>query len=693
MLDGGAQSGELAAELAAAGVPVVLSVDAPGEAPGRDQGKGETTQWPVYDNAAKLAAAGVEIAIAPDGGLRTRDLRFAAQLASRGGLSDAAALRAITLGAAKLLGVDARIGSLVPGKDADLCVLSGSPVSATSGVLATWVDGALAWKSPAAKVVVIEADELYLGDGEVLRPGQVLLKDGRIAEVGHRVGHPIGAQVVQAPAAMPGMIDALCYLGLDGSQRVPQTDFKLARILDGVDDVDRRVAKSGVTTVCLAPRGVSESGTPVMAYKPASEDSESKVVADPCALRLQWTNANRLQSGSRVKELLEKAREYDKKWRDYEEALKKWVPPAATEPESEAKADEAANDGEKKDDKAKEGEKKDEASGDKKDEKKDDKKKKDKKDEDEPDPVTGIWNAKVTVPPYAEEGALRLRFELKGETITGSLRCDQVSDALVQLAGVWKEKKLHLTGIATRGMLVIDGEAKGGKFEATLKLGATDVKLTAERETKDLVNATRPELRRTKSEEAKEPKGKPRSPGIDDKLEPFRRAMKGQAAIVVSVDREDEILACVAAFEAAGIAPVLYGAGDVLRVISQVRGRVAGVLLSQIVLDVEEGKGLNDLRNRYAELAAAGIPIAFHSLAEEGASELPLIAAYAIANGLSPDVALRALTSDVAKMFGIQARVGRLATGLDGDVLVLDGPPLEPSTSVLRAFVSGEEVR
>ena len=44
-------------------------------------------------------------------------------------------------------------------------------------------------------------------------------------------------------------------------------------------------------------------------------------------------------------------------------------------------------------------------------------------------------------------------------------------------------------------------------------------------------------------------------------------------------------------------------------------------------------------------------------------------------------------------MMGIGARIGRLAVGMDGDVVLLDGPPLEPATSVLRAFVNGEEVR
>jgi imidazolonepropionase-like amidohydrolase len=59
---------------------------------------------------------------------------------------------------------------------------------------------------------------------------------------------------------------------------------------------------------------------------------------------------------------------------------------------------------------------------------------------------------------------------------------------------------------------------------------------------------------------------------------------------------------------------------------------------------------------------------------------------------MSPDGAVRALTADAADMLAIGARVGRLAAGLDGDVLLLDEPPLEPETSVVRAWVNGEEV-
>jgi hypothetical protein len=504
------------------------------------------------------------------------------------------------------------------------------------------------------------------------------------------------------PAAMPGIIDALGFLGTDGSQRAPQPDFKLARIVSPGDRIDRLVAKSGVTTVVLAPRGQSDNGVPMMAYKPAAEDTKSMVLADPAALRLRWTDENRLKSGEKVKDLLGKAKEYDKKWRDYEEAIKKWTPPPP-EPQAEEKAeagkDDKAKADEKKPEEKKADEKKEGASGDKKDgasgEKKDgtsgDKKK--GKSEPEADPVSGIWTAKVKVPPFEEEAALRVALRLEGDAVTGTLRSVQVSSSLVALAGTWKEGKVALVGLGTRGWVELAGEAKEGKLEAKLKVGGQEVAVAGTRETKDVVVAKRPEIRREKKEETPEPKGKPRAPGVDEKLEPFRRAMRSQGAIVVNVDREDEILACVAAFEDAGIRPVLYGAQDAWRVAAKIRGRVAGVLLTQSVIEIEDGKGLNDARNRYVELSAAGIPVAFHSLAEEGAADLPLFAAYVVSLGLGPDTALRALTHDAARMMGIDSRVGRLAPGLDGDVILLDGPPLEASTSVVRAFVDGNEVR
>jgi imidazolonepropionase-like amidohydrolase len=90
-----------------------------------------------------LAAASVPVAIATgaDGPLAVRHLPLAAALAAGNGLDREAALRAVTLGAAEAAGFAKRVGSLEPGKDADLLVLDGDPLAAGTRVVAVWIDG------------------------------------------------------------------------------------------------------------------------------------------------------------------------------------------------------------------------------------------------------------------------------------------------------------------------------------------------------------------------------------------------------------------------------------------------------------------------------------------------------------------------------------------------------------------------
>ena len=71
---------------------------------------------------------------------------------------------------------------------------------------------------------------------------------------------------------------------------------------------------------------------------------------------------------------------------------------------------------------------------------------------------------------------------------------------------------------------------------------------------------------------------------------------------------------------------------------------------------------------------------------------LPRALAMATRYGLGAEQALRSMTADAADMLGVADRVGRLQTGLDGDLVVLSGPPFDLRTQVLHVFVNGAEV-
>ncbi|WP_027944337.1 amidohydrolase [Amycolatopsis taiwanensis] len=67
-------------------------------------------------------------------------------------------------------------------------------------------------------------------------------------------------------------------------------------------------------------------------------------------------------------------------------------------------------------------------------------------------------------------------------------------------------------------------------------------------------------------------------------------------------------------------------------------------------------------------------------------------AALAVKEGLEPDAALRALTVNPASMLGLDDRIGALKPGLDADVVVWSGDPLDVMNRALRVFVRGNEV-
>jgi imidazolonepropionase-like amidohydrolase len=125
----------VADEIARRGVPVsTLVVDSPG-------GKAELLNLGL-ENPGMLERAGVPVAIHTDDFLTSSRLFLrSAALAVRGGMSEAGALSAVTLAAARMLDLDDRLGSLEPGKDADLVLLSGPPFSVRTRVLETWIEG------------------------------------------------------------------------------------------------------------------------------------------------------------------------------------------------------------------------------------------------------------------------------------------------------------------------------------------------------------------------------------------------------------------------------------------------------------------------------------------------------------------------------------------------------------------------
>ncbi|HAR35796.1 MAG TPA: amidohydrolase [Acidobacteria bacterium] len=137
VLVGCAEGYLLAEEIARRKIPVIVGPF--GIGPKRTE-----TERVATTNAARLQAAGVKVVLQSEVqyGLGTlEELPLVAALAVRGGLPEEEALKAITINAAEVMGVAGKIGSLEPGKEADLVIFSGHPLDYRSRVKRVLIGG------------------------------------------------------------------------------------------------------------------------------------------------------------------------------------------------------------------------------------------------------------------------------------------------------------------------------------------------------------------------------------------------------------------------------------------------------------------------------------------------------------------------------------------------------------------------
>ena len=89
-------------------------------------------------------------------------------------------------------------------------------------------------------------------------------------------------------------------------------------------------------------------------------------------------------------------------------------------------------------------------------------------------------------------------------------------------------------------------------------------------------------------------------------------------------------------------------------------------------------------------LAAAGVLVAFQTASASDSRNLPYNAALAVAYGLPADEALRAITINPARIWGVADRLGSIEAGKVANLMVTTGDPLDVRTQVRHVFVRGD---
>lgn len=136
VLDGASEATQVLAEIKESGFPVIVHPTMARPGGDRDSLSMET--------AGKLRAAGIPVALQSgyEGYVpKTRIVLWEAAMAAANGLKYSDALGSITIDAAKILGIDTKVGSLAAGKDADIAMYDGDPFEFTTHCIGTMING------------------------------------------------------------------------------------------------------------------------------------------------------------------------------------------------------------------------------------------------------------------------------------------------------------------------------------------------------------------------------------------------------------------------------------------------------------------------------------------------------------------------------------------------------------------------
>jgi hypothetical protein len=145
VLYGGHQAYKIADRVAKSGVPLLVNLKWPEKSKDADPDQEESFRTLELRDRAPSSPAALEKAGARfafySGGTAAKDVRKALKRAIDAGLTEAAAVRALTLSPAEIYGVADRVGSIEPGKIANLLVVKGSLFDEKAKIQYVFIDG------------------------------------------------------------------------------------------------------------------------------------------------------------------------------------------------------------------------------------------------------------------------------------------------------------------------------------------------------------------------------------------------------------------------------------------------------------------------------------------------------------------------------------------------------------------------
>ena len=183
---------------------------------------------------------------------------------------------------------------------------------------------------------------------------------------------------------------------------------------------------------------------------------------------------------------------------------------------------------------------------------------------------------------------------------------------------------------------------------------------------------------------------RPYAPGRLD-LEALGPVVRGDLPLAINANRASDLLAAIRLADEYRLKLILVGAAEGWRVASELAAAKVPVVVKPLT-NIPTFDALGATLENAARLSEAGVTLVLSSFETNNARNLRQEAGNAISYGLAPDAALRAVTLEPARVWGVADRAGSLEVGKDADVVVWSGDPFELTTRAEHVFIAGRQM-
>ncbi|MBU0697197.1 MAG: amidohydrolase family protein [Bacteroidetes bacterium] len=178
------------------------------------------------------------------------------------------------------------------------------------------------------------------------------------------------------------------------------------------------------------------------------------------------------------------------------------------------------------------------------------------------------------------------------------------------------------------------------------------------------------------------------------RFDAMKGLFNGTKKAMVNVNNQKDIIVAVKFFESFGITPVLVGAEDAVEITGFLKDHNVPIIMYEsqslpanddddVYLPYKNAKILHD----------AGLLIAMSADGYWQQRNLPFMAGVSAAYGLTKEEALATITSNTAKILGIDNMTGTLEVGKDANIIISEGDALDMMTNnITTAFIQGRSI-